>query len=219
MANQGYQTETHAPVAAQGYEHFIELISTLPRAIRFASAHKSAPCLITIIFTDRNAQGQIWSRAIRWLNVSYSIWFNKKHQRVGPLFHGVVQGHPAQLFPATPDGAVASLFILTDSVVALGWSRAPPAGVRTSGCGQRGAAQVGALRAYSWSSYRYYNGEELHFVAPASSPLLELLRPGRRAITQTAAYRKKWNALQPGMKLETDLKTGFKASLLLGEAT
>jgi pyruvate-formate lyase len=28
------------------------------------------------------------SRAIQWLNVSYSIWFNRKYQRVGPLFQG-----------------------------------------------------------------------------------------------------------------------------------
>ena len=26
------------------------------------------------------------SRAIQWLNVRYSIWFNKKYQRVGPCF-------------------------------------------------------------------------------------------------------------------------------------
>src|SRR5882757_9538164 len=28
------------------------------------------------------------SRAIQWLNVSYSIWFNRKYLRVGPLFQG-----------------------------------------------------------------------------------------------------------------------------------
>jgi putative transposase len=28
------------------------------------------------------------SRAIQSLNVSYSIWFNRKYQRVGPLFQG-----------------------------------------------------------------------------------------------------------------------------------
>ena len=30
------------------------------------------------------------SRTIQWLNVSYSIWFNKKYRRVGPLFQGQV---------------------------------------------------------------------------------------------------------------------------------
>jgi REP element-mobilizing transposase RayT len=28
------------------------------------------------------------SRAVQWLNVSYSIWFNRRHQRVGHLFQG-----------------------------------------------------------------------------------------------------------------------------------
>src|SRR4051794_24695000 len=28
------------------------------------------------------------SRAMQWINVSYSVWFNRIHQRVGPLFQG-----------------------------------------------------------------------------------------------------------------------------------
>ncbi|MCX6991560.1 MAG: transposase, partial [Kiritimatiellaeota bacterium] len=28
------------------------------------------------------------SRAIQWLNVSYSLWYNCRHNRVGPLFQG-----------------------------------------------------------------------------------------------------------------------------------
>ena len=29
------------------------------------------------------------SRAMQWLNVSYAIWFNRRHGRAGPLFQGV----------------------------------------------------------------------------------------------------------------------------------
>src|SRR5687768_10537462 len=28
------------------------------------------------------------SQALQWLNVSYSVWFNRRHRRVGPLFQG-----------------------------------------------------------------------------------------------------------------------------------
>ena len=28
------------------------------------------------------------SRAMQWLNVSYGVWFNLRHDRVGPLFQG-----------------------------------------------------------------------------------------------------------------------------------
>src|SRR6266508_2419916 len=28
------------------------------------------------------------SRAMQWLNVSYTVWFNRRHQRVGHLFQG-----------------------------------------------------------------------------------------------------------------------------------
>ena len=30
------------------------------------------------------------SRAMQWLNVSYSVWFNRRHQRAGHLFQGRV---------------------------------------------------------------------------------------------------------------------------------
>jgi REP element-mobilizing transposase RayT len=32
------------------------------------------------------------SRAIQWLKVSYSMWFNAKYNRVGPLFQGRFKG-------------------------------------------------------------------------------------------------------------------------------
>jgi putative transposase len=28
------------------------------------------------------------SEAMRWLNISYAVWFNRKTRRNGPLFHG-----------------------------------------------------------------------------------------------------------------------------------
>jgi putative transposase len=28
------------------------------------------------------------SKAVHWLNVSYSVWFNRKYSRVGTLFQG-----------------------------------------------------------------------------------------------------------------------------------
>jgi len=28
------------------------------------------------------------SRAVQWINVSYSVWFNRRHQRSGHLFQG-----------------------------------------------------------------------------------------------------------------------------------
>ena len=42
------------------------------------------------------------SRAIQWLKVSYSMWFNAKYRRVGPLFQGRFKGHPANLSVPIP---------------------------------------------------------------------------------------------------------------------
>ena len=34
------------------------------------------------------------SRALQWLNVSYSVWFNRRRQRSGPLFQGGFKSIP-----------------------------------------------------------------------------------------------------------------------------
>lgn len=101
------------------------------------------------------------SRAIQWLNVSHSVWFNRRRQRVGHLFQG--------RFNAV---------VVQDN---LGWQEVAryvhfnP--VRIAGLGlnkrQQAAARLGAIRAphpelvaerfrqlreFRWSSYRAYAG-------------------------------------------------------------
>jgi len=36
------------------------------------------------------------SRGMQWLNVSYSIWHNRRHDRVGPLFQGRFKNVPVE---------------------------------------------------------------------------------------------------------------------------
>jgi putative transposase len=44
--------------------------------------------------------------AIRWLNISYTVWFNRKTERIGPLFQGVIHD------PGESVGPFTSIFIL-----------------------------------------------------------------------------------------------------------
>jgi len=101
------------------------------------------------------------SKAVQWLKVSYSMWFNAKYQRVGPLFQGRFKG-----VLVDPDESwllELSLYVHLNPVrvkklglgkkgkaaEALGWSEPSPA---------EAAERLNSLRAYRWSSYAYYAG-------------------------------------------------------------
>ncbi len=101
------------------------------------------------------------SRAVQWLKVSHSMWFNAKYHRVGPLFQGRFKG----VLVDTDESWLLelSLYIHLNPVrikklglgkkgkatEALGWS-APSTEVA--------AERLKRLRAYRWSSYAYYAG-------------------------------------------------------------
>ena len=101
----------------------------------------------------------VLSGAMQWLQTSYSMWFNRKHQRVGPLFQGRYKA-----------------VVLEPESWALGVSRyihLNPIRIRAlrQSKSERQAARVGLspapdadvvrerlrrLRDYRWSSYRAY---------------------------------------------------------------
>lgn len=101
------------------------------------------------------------SKAMQWLKVSYSMWFNAKYNRVGPLFQGRFKG-----VLVDPDESwllELSLYVHLNPVrvkklglgkkekaaEALGWSKPSP---------HVAAERLKSLRAYRWSSYAYYAG-------------------------------------------------------------
>ncbi len=100
------------------------------------------------------------STAIQWLNVAYSIWWNRRHQRSGHVFQGrfkalIVEGGQWVL--------VCSVYIHLNPVAikllelskaekateAKGWSKADRAMV---------SRRLEKLRGYRWSSYPAYAG-------------------------------------------------------------
>jgi REP element-mobilizing transposase RayT len=101
------------------------------------------------------------SQAMQWLGVSYTVWFNRRHSRVGHLFQGrfkavILEGETA---------AVEVSRYLHLNPVRLGLLGLSKAGQRRSALGMAGkpeakmvAQRLERLGQYPWSSYRAYAG-------------------------------------------------------------
>ena len=129
------------------------------------------------------------SRAIQWLNVSYAAWFNRRNNRVGPLFQGRFKSIPVQ------DSAWAyelSLYVHLNPVMrkAHGLDKAGKR-IESLGFEQPDQAMVtqrlSELRRYPWSSYRAYAG---YAKPPDWLRSGEILRRASRRIDQRVSiYR------------------------------
>ena len=131
------------------------------------------------------------SAAMHWLNVSYSVWYNRRHGRVGPLFQGRFKSVVVE------DGIWALevldyLHLNPVRVAGLGLDKrsraAERAGRQAPPRPEEVAARLKVLRTYAWSSYGGYSGG----MRPAAWLTTEILlrRMGSRDIGQARArYR------------------------------
>jgi REP element-mobilizing transposase RayT len=101
------------------------------------------------------------SRAVQWLGVSYSVWFNRRHDRAGHLFQGrfkalIIEEHAgwqevARYVHLNPVRIAAmKLDKHSRSLARVGSSAAPSPRLL--------AQRLALLRTYRWSSYRAYAG-------------------------------------------------------------
>jgi REP element-mobilizing transposase RayT len=103
------------------------------------------------------------SKGMQWLQTSYSMGFNRRYGRVGPLFQGRFK---AILVDPTGWGLELSRYVHLNPVrtVRLGLDKrarqADRLGVRGRPDAQQVKQRVGRLRNYRWSSYRAYAGLE-----------------------------------------------------------
>jgi REP-associated tyrosine transposase len=131
------------------------------------------------------------ARAMQWLNVSYSVWFNRRHKRTGHLFQG---RYKSILVDPTSWGLELSRYMHLNPVrlARLKLSKADRVAGR-QGVGQAPSAElVGqrleVLRHYRWSSYRAYVGLEPAPVWLQCKRVLALA--GRSPQGAQAAYRR-----------------------------
>jgi putative transposase len=101
------------------------------------------------------------SRAVQWLNTSYSLWFNRRHGRCGHLFQGRFK---SVIVDAPSWGLALSRYLHLNPVRIgkLGLSKHAQQQLRAGAGGAPGVAAVqtrtAQLRRYRWSSYRAYIG-------------------------------------------------------------
>ena len=100
------------------------------------------------------------SKALQWLNVSYSVWFNRKHERVGPLFQGRFKSIPVENSSWAYE---LSLYVHLNPVMRKTYGlnkrakQAESQGLRVPDR-EMVNRRLAALRKYPWSSYRVYGG-------------------------------------------------------------
>ena len=103
------------------------------------------------------------SRALQWLNVSYSVWFNQNHQRMGALFQS---RYKSVLIEDAGGWALAcSVYIHLNPVRihALGLDKTSRALEKSGAAPEEDGqellqARLEQLHGYVWSSYRAYTG-------------------------------------------------------------
>ena len=102
------------------------------------------------------------SQAVQWLNVSYAIWFNRRHQRAGPLYQGRFK---AELIDEEEWLLEVSRYLHLNPVRTKRWklsaSERPMRERRlTALSGEDLKAALDHLKGWKWSSYRAYAGYE-----------------------------------------------------------
>lgn len=101
------------------------------------------------------------SRAIQWLNVSYSVWFNRRHGRSGHLFQGRFK---SVVVSREEWGLALSRYIHLNPVrigqLSLGKAeqKRNRAGLAPAPNAEGVRERMAVLREYRWSSYRAYIG-------------------------------------------------------------
>jgi len=143
----------------RSYYHFLDLLEETVERFRF---RVHAYCLLdnhyhALIQTpDANL-----SQGMQWLGLSYSSWFNTRHDRVGPLFQGRFKSVPVE------DGQwvlelSAYIHLNPVRIEDLGLDRrkrrAESQGILPPPSKDQVTARLKKLREYRWSSYRTYAG-------------------------------------------------------------
>jgi putative transposase len=194
-------------------QHFLDLLSKLPE--RFAVKIHGYVLMGNHYHLQIENQNANLSQAIQWLNVSYSTWYNRVHQRIGHLFGGRFKS-------ILHDPKTAALTI--NRYIHLNPVRAGGLG----GSEDRGElveqpdrelikSRVAALN-NPWSSYNVYVGKTRN---PAWITVDSIYRFfGDHTLNGLrGAYRRQLEEMAALGQWETDWKEAVTASVLLGPKT
>jgi REP element-mobilizing transposase RayT len=135
--------------------HFLELLAEL--STRFRWRLHAYTLMTNHYHLEVETREANLSRGMQWLQVSYSVWFNRRHDRVGHVFQGRFK---AVIVEAEEWGVRLSHYIHLNPVrvARLGLGKDDRARERAGAGRKAGEEVVGrrleVLRQYRWSSYR-----------------------------------------------------------------
>ena len=175
--------------ASRDCEHFLELLEEMTEryAVRLhAYVLMGNHCHLLMETPHANL-----SRAMQWLNVSYGVWFNRRHRRVGPLLQGRFKAVPIDAEGSWALQASVYLHLNPVRVKGLGLGKRER---KTEGLGwspppspELVQARLATLRGHRWSSYLAYAG---YAPRPAWLTCEDLWqRAKRRGKTAAMSYR------------------------------
>jgi len=143
------------------YEHFLELLAEMSERYgveihAYALMGNHYHLLIKTPLANASV-------SIQWLNVSYSVWFNRKRERVGHVFQG---RFGSVLIDGQGSWALgASVYVHLNPARRMGLGLGKAAN-RAEGLGLKAPSRealkerLRVLRKYPWSSFRAYAGYE-----------------------------------------------------------
>ena len=132
-------------------EKFIELLSSLPE--RFGVRLHGYALMGNHYHLQLESREANLSKAVHWLNVSYSVWFNRKYSRVGPLF----QGRFKAILHEPTEALKINRYIHLNPVriAALGGHETRDVAAHKI-TAQLARRRVDALEQYRWGSYAFF---------------------------------------------------------------
>ena len=151
------------------------------------------------------------SRAMQWLNVSYGVWFNLRHDRVGPLFQGRFKAVPLEGEGSWALQASFYLHLNPVRIKGLGLGKherkAEQQGILPPPSQELVKARLTALRMHPWSSCLVFAG---YRPKPPEWLTCEALwqRAKHRDLSPLESYRQ---------DVDEPLKAGLQENLTFGE--
>ncbi len=158
------------------------------------------------------------SRTMQWLGVGYSVWFNRRHDRVGHLFQGRFKAYIVEDDAGWQEVA-RYVHLNPVRVGALELNKrqraASRAGLIAAPRPELLAERLRVLREYRWSSYRGYAGYSAALAWVCPEPLARLCGGKTEAERQAAlrqyteqpvrqgAVERPWDRLVAGLVLGT----------------
>jgi putative transposase len=218
VLNRGIERRQIFP-RAEANLHFLELLGCLPS--RFGVRVHAYVLMGNHYHLQFETPQANLSRAMQWLNLPYGAWFNRRHQRSGPLFQGRFKA-----ILHDPESAASEInrYIHLDPVriEALGGHEARSGAEdrlgadRTRPSRELAKARVEVLSSYRWSSYQVYAGKARNSGWLTTNSIYRFF-PDDTLPGLQRAHRRQLEEMAALGQWETDWRDSIKATILLGQ--